>query len=94
MVKRGLILWTTKSLSPSLLPALVSEAMKETQRTQTLKSVMREAWKTGQITPLKAYGYVFTPPDFPDDCVEPADRREFMRTAKRKWLTELAERVK
>lgn len=94
VVKRALVLWTTKALSPSLLPSLASEAMKESQRSQSLRSVMRECWKSGQVTPLKPFGYVFTPPDFPDNCTDPEDRRAFMLAAKRKWLTELAERVK
>lgn len=92
VVRAALKLWLAKSLSPSLLPSLASEAMKDAQRAATLRNVIGECLKSGQVSPLKAYGYMFTPPD-PPDGLDVFQRRQFMSTAKRDWLNEIWEKV-
>ncbi|OYN81721.1 hypothetical protein [Mycolicibacterium sphagni] len=92
VVEAALKLWLTKSLSPSLLPSLASEAMKDAQRAATLRNTINECLKSGQVSPLKAYGFIFTAPD-PPDGLDVEQRRAFMGGAKRDWLRELKERV-
>ncbi|SKL37398.1 Uncharacterised protein [Mycobacteroides abscessus subsp. massiliense] len=90
IVKRALGLWCAKDLSPSLLPNLASEAMKEAQRSQNVMNVLRDCWRSGKVTPLKQFGYVFTLPDIPDDV----DRDVFIHQAKRDWMLRIRERIK
>ena len=92
VVERALALWLTKGLSPSLLPSLCSEAMLEAQRAATLRNTIGDCIKTGQVSPLKAYGHIFVPPDAPPGLDLEA-RRQFMDAAKRRWLRDLQERV-
>lgn len=92
-VKRGLVLWTEKDLSPALLPSLVSQAMNTHKHTQSLLNVLRDCWRTGDVTPLKPFGFVFTVPDLPSGLSADA-RRECIRQAQKTWLLEVKERVK
>ncbi|QFG10299.1 hypothetical protein J4U00_gp071 [Mycobacterium phage DyoEdafos] len=92
IVERALNLWLSKSLPVSFLPNLTSEAMKEAQRAATLRNTIGECLKSGQVSPLKAYGFIFTPPN-PPDGLNVEQRRQFMDLEKRKWLRELWGRV-
>ena len=92
VVARALALWLAKGLSPSLLPALVSEAMAEARRAATLRNTIDECIKCGVVSPLKAFGHVFTPPD-PPDGLDVQSRREFMNVEKLKWLNALRVKV-
>ncbi|WP_195167148.1 hypothetical protein [Mycobacteroides abscessus] len=92
-VKRGLILWTEKDLSPALLPSLVSQAMNAHKQTQSLLNVLRACWTSGEVYPLKKYGFVFTPPDAPPG-ISADERRALNREAQREWLREIHERIK
>lgn len=91
-VEAGLRLWLSKDLSPSLLPSLVSQAMKDTQRAASLRNTIRQCLESGQVSPLKPYGLVFVPPE-PPDGLSVQDRRVFMDVEKRKWLNGLLERA-
>lgn len=92
VVERALALWLTKGLPPSLLPSLASEAMKDAQRAATVRNTIRQCLESGQVSPLKAFGFIFTPPN-PPDGLDLAGRRAFMNGAKRDWLIGLQERI-
>lgn len=92
VIEAGLRLWLSKDLSPSLLPALVSQAMKDAQRATTLRNTIRQCLESGEVTPLRSYGHLFVPP-IPPDGLDVQERRLFMAAEKRKWLNNLLERV-
>ncbi|QFG14306.1 hypothetical protein PBI_TOURACH_68 [Mycobacterium phage Tourach] len=92
IMERALNLWLAKDFGPGILPSLVSEAQKEAQRAATLRNTITECLKTGQVSPLKAYGYIFSPP-VPPDGLDVDSRRVWMDRAKRDWLNELRGRV-
>ncbi|SIL73510.1 Uncharacterised protein [Mycobacteroides abscessus subsp. abscessus] len=92
-VKRGLVLWTEKDLSPSLLPSLVSQAMNTHKQNQSLLNVLRDCWRTGDVSPLKPFGFIFTIPDLPSG-IDASERRDLIREAQKAWLLEVKERVK
>lgn len=85
IVEAALVIWLSKGLSPSLLPALASEALRDAERANTLRNTIAECLKTGQVSPLKAWGYVFEIPDAPPG-LSVDERRAFMDNAKREWL--------
>ncbi|AXH67874.1 hypothetical protein J4T99_gp069 [Mycobacterium phage Bromden] len=92
ILERALNLWLAKDFGPGILPNLVSEAQKEAQRAATLRNTITECLKTGQVSPLKAYGFIFSPP-VPPDGLDVQQRRAWMAGAKRDWLNELRGRV-
>ena len=92
IVERALNIWLTKGLGPSLLPNLVSEAMSEARRAATLRNTVTECIKTGQVSPLKQFGFIFTPPDAPEG-LDVNQRRAFMARAKQQWLNQVRERA-
>ncbi|ALA48484.1 hypothetical protein AVU99_gp113 [Mycobacterium phage Lolly9] len=92
ILERALNLWLAKDFGPGILPNLVSEAQKEAQRAATLRNTITKCLETGQVSPLKAYGYIFTPP-VPPDGLDVNQRRDWMAGAKRDWLNELRGRV-
>ncbi|QXO14304.1 hypothetical protein SEA_CHASER_65 [Mycobacterium phage Chaser] len=92
ILERALNLWLAKDFGPGILPNLVSEAQKEAQRAATLRNTITECLKTGQVSPLKAYGFIFSPP-VPPDGLDVQQRRAWMDGAKRDWLNELRGRV-
>lgn len=92
IVEAGLKLWMTKDLSPSLLPSLTSQAMKEAQHAASLLNTIQECLKSGSVSPLRNYGYMFVPPDVPDG-LSLEEWREFMEAEKLKWLNELLQKV-
>lgn len=92
VVEAALKLWLSKNLSPALLPSLASEAMKDAQRSATLRNAIDQCIKSNAVSPLKPYGYIFTPPD-PPDGLGVEQRRAFMAQAKRNWLNDLRGKV-
>lgn len=92
IMERALNLWLAKDFGPGILPNLVSEAQKEARRAATLRNTITECLKTGQVSPLKAYGYIFSPP-VPPDGLDVDQRRVWMDGAKRDWLNDLRKRV-
>ncbi|ASR86049.1 hypothetical protein SEQ_HALENA_65 [Mycobacterium phage Halena] len=92
IMERALNLWLAKEFGPNILPNLVSEAQKEARRAATLRNTINECLKTGQVSPLKAYGHVFTPP-IPPDGLSLDERRSFYDEEKKRWLLGLRERV-
>lgn len=75
----------------SLLPHLVSDALRA-NATAGIDTLLRAAWKTGDLTPLAAKGYTFVCPDIPSD-LNVQQTRAFVHKAKREFLKKLKEEL-
>lgn len=93
VVGRALRKWDAKGdAGPALLPLLVSDVVKE-QRDDDVLEVIRQAWRTYDIQPLKQYGYWFPAPQVWPREWTIEQTREFHRQKKREWLEGLEERI-
>lgn len=91
-IERALKAWlSTPNAGVGLLPFLISDLMRQGQQAD-LSEVLRQAHRTGDISPLARLGHIFTPPDTPDGLDVPAIRK-FMLGAKREWIAKLREEL-
>lgn len=88
VVEAALKLWLTKpNSSAALLPHLVSDVIRQGGNGELI-ALLRECYKTADVSPLRRYDYVFTEPD-PPIGASVEETRTFMQKAKRAWLTEI-----
>lgn len=93
VVVSALKLWNGKpGMAPSLLAHLVSDAVRK-QGEGDLLQLIRDCWKSGDVTPLRHRGYWFEEPDLPPEVKTAAQTRVFMTKKKREWLTTLKEKI-
>lgn len=85
----ALKLWLAKpNAGVSLLPHLVSDAVRS-RGEGDVTQLLRDCYKSGDVTPLRRHGYWFPEPDDIPDDVKTAQMSAYMLKAKRAWLTQL-----
>lgn len=93
-IEPALLTWAKREgASVGLLPLLVTDAIKAVTSTN-VEPVMRRCWVSGDINPLREFGYFFAAPDPPKHLQSIADIRAFMLKAKREWVEQLQNDLK
>jgi len=78
--------WNTRpGVSPSLLPHLVSDALRK-RRGNELLQIIRDCWTSGDVTPLRRHGYWFKEPEDIPVGISVEEMRAFLLRHKRAWL--------
>lgn len=88
VITAALKIWVGRpKAGAGLLPFLVSEAMREGGG---LRAALRDAWKTGNVTPLRRWGHWWEEPDdVPPDVKTPSQMRAFLLARKRIWIEQV-----
>jgi len=81
----------TANARPSWLPYLVSDAIKAGET--GVHAAIKQARKTGNMSPLKEFGFSWYAPDVPDGMRSPTKVRAWMREQKMLWLDDVEARV-
>lgn len=90
-IESALKVWAERpNNSPNFLPFLVSDAIRRGSKSELLE-LLRDCYRSCDVTPLRRHGYWFREPTAPLDIKTPDEMREFMKQAKRKWLAEIQE---
>lgn len=79
----------TPGAGVALLPFLLVDVIRK-RKDNDLLQVIRECYRTNDVTPLRRFGYWFRPPTTPDHIKTTDEMRAYMREAQREWLTDLA----
>lgn len=91
-VRAALKRWLAKdNAPPKWLPLLVSDVIRSNGHGE-LNAALREAYKTGDLTPLQRWGLSFTPPAIPRTITVVEDAKNFMLAAKRDWIKQQAKK--
>lgn len=93
IIASALKLWLAKDgAGVSLLPHLVSDALR-TRSDAGIEELMRRCYRSGNVLPLAAHGYVYEPPDPPPNATV-AETRTFMDKHKREWIKQQQKELK
>lgn len=89
VIEEALEAWVSRpSVAPGFLPYLLCDVVKARSRFD-VRRVMRAAWKTGDVSQLEPFGYVWVCPPIPPGIVDVDDIRSHMLCAKREWIEQL-----
>jgi len=69
------------------IPYFASDAIREGET--GLAGAIKEARRTGDMSPLREFGWRFVPPELPDNIRSAKGIREYMQAAKSRWLDEI-----
>lgn len=90
-IKAALKVWCERpNAGVSLLPHLVADAIRR-DTSGDLIQLIRDCWISGNVEPLRRYGYWFPIPSAPLSIKTPGEMVEFMKASQRKWLEGLVE---
>lgn len=78
----------TPGASVGLIPYLVADILRA-QKNNDIVHVLRECYRTNDVTPLRKFGYWFTAPPSTAEVQTPDEMRAYMKTAQREWLKKL-----
>lgn len=93
-IEPALLTWAKREgASVGLLALLVTDAIKAGTSTN-VEPIMRRCWVSGDINPLREFGYFFAAPDPPKNLQSIADIRAFMLSSKRAWIEQLQNDLK
>lgn len=69
------------------IPYFASDAIREGET--GIAGAIKEARRTGDMSPLREFGWRFVPPELPDNIRSAKGIREFTQAAKSRWLDEI-----